>query len=86
MKSFRPVPIALALTALLLAHQAAALSEDDKSMNGPNGAARFSDPDDKTPSAVNLTGGSPSAGGVDPTTVRYDYDPSSGSYIPHQNK
>ncbi len=76
--------LALIAALALSAQQAMALSEDDKTMNTAAGAPRFSDPDDQTPSAVNLTG-KPGSGGVDPSSVRYDYDPSSGSYVPHKN-
>jgi hypothetical protein len=86
MKLSRPASFAIAVAALLLAHQAAALTQDDKSMNAANGAPRFADPDDQIPGAINLSGASPTAGGVvDPSAVRYDYDPQSGTYVPHKN-
>lgn len=85
MKLLRLTCLAAFTAATLLAHQAAALSEDDKSMNTSDGAPRFTDPDDKIPSAINLQGSDKGGSNVtDPNATRYDYDPSSGSYVPHK--
>ncbi len=87
MKAYLFVPLTLLATSLLGTVDARALSEDDKSMATPSGGARFSDPDEQLPTAINLSAGqqSPSAGGIDPSSVRYDFDPASGSYVPHKN-
>jgi opacity protein-like surface antigen len=85
MKMFRLACLAALAAATLSAHQAAALSEDDKSMSTASGAPRFADPDEQTPSAVNLQGTGNAGGvGTDPSATHYDYDPSSGSYVPHK--
>jgi hypothetical protein len=84
LKSIRLASLALIAAATLGVQQAAALSEDDKTMNTASGAPRFSDPDDQTPSVLNLQGAKGESGGVDPSSIRYDYDASSGSYVPHK--
>ena len=58
-----------------------AFSNDERTMNGAN-ASKFSDPDEKTPNNY-LQGKEASSGSVDPASVRYEYDPSTGSYRPH---
>jgi hypothetical protein len=74
-----------ALLCCIAASQAIALSVDDKTMNTENGTPHFIDPDDKTPSVVNLQGSAKIEGGkVDTSATRYDYDPASGTYIQHQ--
>jgi hypothetical protein len=77
--------LSLITAGLLVASQALAFSDDDKSMNTPSGAAKFSDPDEQTPGgALHLQGGKAQSGDVDPSSIRYDYDPTSGSYLPHK--
>lgn len=83
MKLIRPAGLAFA-AALLAATHAAALSEDDKTANAPAASQRFADPDDQVPVAVNLSGANITSSGADPTASRYDYDPASGTYVPHQ--
>src|SRR5579871_451958 len=79
-----------ALAAVLMgAPGANALSIDDKSMNNANGSARFDDPDEQMPIQVlkpgaHFGGSGAASDSSDPASVRYDYDPSSGSYIPHR--
>jgi hypothetical protein len=86
MKFLQIASVVLLSSGLLMAHQASALSEDDKSMNSAGGSPRFSDPDENVPGqAMYMQGGQTPSTGVDPSTVRYDYDPTSGSYIPHKN-
>ena len=86
MKLSRFTVIALVASAAFVASGAIALSEDDKSMNTPGGAARFTDPDEQMPGqAVYLQDGKAASGAVDPSSVRYDYDPTSGSFVPHKN-
>jgi hypothetical protein len=77
----RPVLFAAAFS--LLACAANAYNVDDTSMNSGTNAAKYSDPDEQSP--VNLQDASGSHGNVsDPTSTRYDYDPSTGNYVPHQ--
>lgn len=84
MKLSRLTGLALLAATAFAAQQAIALTEDDKSMNTSQGAPRFSDPDENTPGqAVYMQGGKAAVDGVDPNSVRYDYDPSTHSYIPH---
>ncbi len=79
-----------ALLLTVAAHSASALTVDDRSMNNSDGSSRFSDPDDQSPlpitseSANHYSGdGGSRNGSTDPSGIRYDYDASSGSYIPH---
>jgi len=58
-----------------------ALSNDERTMSGAN-SSKFSDPDEKTPNNY-LQGKEAASGSVDPASVRYDYDSSTGSYRPH---
>ncbi len=81
MKIFHFTCIAL-MFAVVPAQYALAYSLDDKSMNGSNAPA-FNDPDDKTPLYMQ-NGDKPAAGSEDPSSIRYDYDPASGNYIPHR--
>ncbi len=87
MKLVKLLSLAALATVTLGATQASALSEDEKSMNSSDGAARFSDPDEKTPGALYMQNGQAASGSgnVDPSSVRYDYDSASGSYVPHRN-
>lgn len=83
MKFIRLTTIALCAASIFAAAQASAFSEDDKSMNDASGAPRFSDPDEKTPGgAVFMQGGRATSDAVDPSSVHYNYDASSGSYVP----
>jgi hypothetical protein len=85
---FRSAGMGLLAVTVLVASQAFALTVDDKSMNTPDGAPRFSDPDEQLPTtglSVHLnSAGRPENGNIDPSTVRYDYDSASGTYIPHR--
>jgi hypothetical protein len=85
MKWFRLTSFAVLASTTLGFGQATALSEDDKSMGTPSSNARFSDPDEQTPGqAVYMQNGKAASDGVDPSSIRYDYDPASGSYVPHK--
>lgn len=67
----------------LLACAASAYNVDDKSMNSGSSATKFSDPDEQSP--VNLQGIPGARGNTsDPTSIRYDYDASTGNYVPHR--
>ncbi len=80
MKIFRLTLLALTL-ANVSGSAAMALNVDDKSMNNGN-ASSFNDPDEKMPVYLQ-SNGKPAPDSSDPSTIRYEYDPSSGSYIPH---
>jgi hypothetical protein len=87
MKFSRLTLLSFATATVFFAAQASALTVDNTSMGNAGDSSKFSDPDDQSPlnlgSSANLQGGTPS-GSTDPSSIRYDYDPASGSYTPHK--
>ena len=80
------IALLLLSSSLLTSTQVYALSVDDTSMNGSARSERFSDPDEKSPVSTHMQFNGSANGKSDPNTVRYDYDSSSGTYVPHTNR
>lgn len=77
-------PVVLTAIAMLVANQASAFSVDEGSIGTP-AKARLFDPDGNLPitPTANL-GSSPSKDdSKDAASVRYDYDPQNGTFVPY---